>query len=65
MNPVERDLLAALEHTERQIVALYRAAVPLGNDGDENRFADIDPAVIEARSAINRAREVLAREDGL
>lgn len=48
MNPVERDLLAALEYAERQIVALYLTAVPLSNDGDENRFADIYPAVIEA-----------------
>lgn len=63
MNPIERDLLAALEHAERQIVALYREIAPDANDGDENRFADTDPAIVQARSAINRAREVLARDD--
>lgn len=65
MNPIERDLLAALEHAERQIVALYRDAAPEGNDGDENIFADKDPAVVQARSVINHAREVFAREDAL
>lgn len=63
MTPIERDLLAALEHAERQMVALYREIAPDANDGGENRFADTDPAVVQARSVINHAREVFARED--
>ena len=57
------DLLEALIAMERNTVELYRAIAPggnyganaLGSDKNESTFADRDPVVVAARSAIARA----------
>lgn len=51
----ERQLLSPLMAAETQLVQMYRGACPFGNIDDGNRFADSDPAVVQAREAIEKA----------
>jgi hypothetical protein len=51
-----REMYAALELAELHIIELYRAAAPLSNTVDSNRFAEANQVVAEIRASLAKAR---------